>query len=216
VLSVRFSGIISGVASTEFQDLASMNSRFPLQSEHDLPDHYPAEWIETVLLKDGLQVLIRPICPEDASALQEGFQHLSARSIYLRFLEPYKELPGMLARRLADLDYRTQMALVAEIRDKGRKRLIGVARYAAQNEASVNTAESAIVVVDEYQNRGLGKILMERLRQYALSAGVDTFLATVHHTNSEVLHFIECSGLDYSKRMAEPGLWEYRICLERD
>ena len=104
-----------------------MNPGLPSQSYPVQPDHYPTDWIEMVRLKDGMQVLLRPIRPDDAAGLQAGFQRLSPRSIYLRFLEPYKELPGKLAQRLANIDYHAQMALVAEIQEAGQPRLIGVA-----------------------------------------------------------------------------------------
>jgi acetyltransferase len=181
-----------------------------------LPDAYPSDWIETVRLREGTQVLLRPIRPDDAHRLQEGFQRLSPRSIYLRFLEPYKELPGKLAQQLANLDYNTQMALVAETYEESRSRVIGVARYAILDRPGPRLAESAIVVVDEFQQRGLGRLLMNRLTAYAISHGIDAFLATVHHTNGEVLRFIEHSGLPVTRRIVEPGIWEIQVTLKRD
>jgi acetyltransferase len=185
-------------------------------SSMPLPENYPHEWLEQVELRNGTQVLLRPIRPDDAPRLQAGFRRLSPRSIYLRFLEAYKELPEKQARRFAELDYRTQMALVAEIQEAGQPQLIGVARYALVNVNDPLVAESAIVVVDEYQRHGLGAILMDRLVRYARNQGVDYFLATVHHTNAQIIHFIEHSGLATSRQMIEPGVWEVRVSLKSD
>lgn len=193
-----------------------MNPGLPTHFPPILPDAYPSDWIETVRLMDDTQILLRPIYPEDAPRLQEGFQRLSPRSIYLRFLEPYKELPGKLAQRLANLDYHTQMALVAEIHEDCQYLLIGVARYAMLERPGPRLAESAIVVVDEYQQRGLGRLLMNRLADYALQHGVDAFIATVHHTNREVLRFIEHGGLPVTRKIVEPGIWEIQVKLKRD
>jgi acetyltransferase len=186
------------------------------QSLPSVPENYPYEWVEQVELHSGTQVLLRPIRPEDAPRLQAGFQRLSPRSVYLRFLEAYKELPDKQARRFAELDYRTQMALVAEIQEAGEPRLIGVARYALVNIDDPLVAESAIVVIDEYQRHGLGAILMDRLVRYASTMGVDYFLATVHHTNAQIIKFIEHSGLVTSRQMIEPGVWEIRVSLKGD
>lgn len=180
------------------------------------PENFSSDWTETVRLKDGLPVLIRPIHPDDVPLLQEGFQRLSPRSIYLRFLEPYKALPEKLARRLAQLDYKTQMAFVAEIQEGGRARLIGVARYALLDTPGPLKAESAVVVIDEYQRLGLGRLMMKRLTRFALAQGIEALIATVHHTNGEVLKFIERSGLPMSRKMIEPGIWEIEIRLKLD
>ena len=191
-----------------------MNPAPQTQPPASLPDRYPSAWIEPVRLKDGTQVLIRPIRPEDAPRLQAGFAHLSPRSIYLRFLEPYKQLPDKLARQFAEVDYQTQMALVAEVETAGKDRLVGVARYAFVNGVGKQRAESAIIVGDDFQRRGLGTLLMDRLTGYAVSNGVDAFVATVHHTNGEILNFIKRSGLTTNRRMIEPGVWEIEVGLK--
>ena len=74
-----------------------------------------SEWVKEVTLKDDSQVTIRPILPEDASLLQEGFSRLSPETIYYRFLESASQLSDVQARRLATLDYHKQMAFVAAI-----------------------------------------------------------------------------------------------------
>jgi RimJ/RimL family protein N-acetyltransferase len=97
----------------------------------------------------------------------------------------------------------------------GQPRLIGVARYALLNADDPQVAESAVVVVDEYQQCGLGTIMMDRLIRFAVTRGVECFLATVHHTNLPIQRLIERSGLDASRQMLEPGVWEIKIFLTR-
>lgn len=179
----------------------------------DLPPTYPLEYVETVTLRDGLQVILRPILPEDAPRLQEGFDRLSQRSVYLRFLESFRHLPDELAENFARLDYANRMAFVAEIREHSEPHIIGVARYALIGQAAPGMAESAIVVVDEFQGRGLGTLLLDRLVKYARTHGVDAFTATVHMTNAQILRFIKKSNLQTEKKMLEPGVWEIHIYL---
>jgi acetyltransferase len=182
--------------------------------------NYPGEYIEKISLADGTQVTIRPILPEDAPGLQEAFSRLSPQSVYLRFLETFKQLTDKQAQELAELDYQKRMALVAEVVEQGEKHLVGVARYAMLDTAHAESpqnvegvAESAIVVVDEYQGRGLGTILLERLVMYAREHGVQAFMATVHHSNARIMRFIQRSGFISHKRMLEPGVWEIVVTL---
>jgi acetyltransferase len=171
---------------------------------------YPAEYIEEVTLKDGARVTIRPIRPDDAPLLQEGFKRLSPESIYLRFLEAYNEMTDEQAQEYATVDYQKRMALVGAVQEDGEERLVVVARYALI-EKEPGAAEAAIVVRDDYQRRGLGTIAMERLARYARDHGVDYFYGTILMSNFKILHFIERSGLPFDRKMLEPGTWEVRV-----
>lgn len=190
-------------------------SQFPEKEDSVSPANYPQDWIHTDTLNDGTSVVIRPIVPEDAPRLQASFARLSAQSIYLRFLESFKQLPDSMAKSFANLDYQQRMAFVAEIEEEGHLNLIGVARYAMVGENEPGLAEAAIVVVDEYQGRCLGTLLLKRLLAYSRAHGVNAFLATIHTTNAPILRMIKRSGLPVKRRMLEPGVWEVRIFLEQ-
>jgi GNAT superfamily N-acetyltransferase len=170
---------------------------------------------ETVRLRDGTPVLIRPVCPDDAPRLQALFERLSRESIYYRFLELRKEMTYEEARRLAELDYHTQMALVATRRQGGEEEVIGVARYAVVPGTEPAEAEAAVVVEDCYQNRGLGTHLLNRLAAYAVRHGVCAFLAAVRSDNARVLRLIQRSGLPTESRL-EAGTLALQIGLERE
>jgi acetyltransferase len=175
---------------------------------------YPREMEEEITLADGARVLLRPLRAEDAPLLQEGFSRLSKESIYLRFLETFRQLSDAQAQALANVDYRERMALVGVIQEDGQDRLVAVARYAVLDRPEPGLAETGIVVRDDYQHRGLGKIIMIRLVQYARQHGVQAFIATVHVSNQRILHFITASGLSFERHMLEPGVWEIQIPLD--
>jgi acetyltransferase len=175
---------------------------------------YPQEWIEQIALPDGTLVTIRPIRPEDAPKLQSAFKRLSIQSVYYRFLQVFTQLTDQQAHDFANLDYYQRMALVAEIQEEGESNLIGVARYAMLPGDEPGLAESAVVVIDEYQKRGLGSLLLQRLVRYARSHDVRTFLATVHVSNAQIMRFIQRSGFPADKKMIEPGVWEIRVHLQ--
>jgi len=164
---------------------------------------------ETVTLRDGTEVSIRAIVPEDAPLLQELVRRLSPESIFLRFLTRLKELGQTQAERLANVDYQSQMALVATL---GRD-IIGVARYALSTDQGPGMAEAAVVVQDEYQNQGLGTLLLMRLSGFARDHGVEAFVASIHPSNERIMRFIRKSGMRTESRIAA-GLWEIRVYLE--
>lgn len=170
---------------------------------------------ETIKLLDGRQVTLRPIRPDDAPRLQEGFLHLSPQSIYMRFLKAASGLSDKQALQLATVDYKDQMALVGAVKEEGEEHLVAVARYGAIAGDEPGLAEAAIIVRDDYQGVGLGKILMKRLLQYGRRHGVHNLVATVHTSNARILRFITKSGLPFEKKMIEPGVWEYRIWLDQ-
>lgn len=174
---------------------------------------YPTE---IVTLMDGRQVMLRPIRPDDAPRLQEGFARLSPQSIYMRFLKTATALSDAQANQLASVDYIEHMALVGAVQEDNTERLVAVARYGVLEGDEPGLAEAAIIVRDDYQGIGLGKILMKRLLQYGKRHGVCKLVATVHSSNARITRFITKSGLPFEKKMLEPGVWEYRIRLDRN
>jgi len=183
------------------------------QNVGPLPAGYPSDWEETVQLEDGTQVYLRPILPSDARRLQEGFLRLSPQSIYMRFLEALKQLSDEQARELATVDYHDRMAIVAEVEENGERQMVGVTRYALLPVEEPGLAEAAIVVGDEFQNRGLGTVMISRLVQYARQQGLRAFVATVQMSNARIMHFIKRSGLRAERKMIEPGVWDLHIYL---
>ncbi len=185
----------------------------PQNTDSQLPANYPADWVSAAVLADGTAVVLRPIRPDDASRLQEGFTHLSAESIYYRFLDSTNQISDEQARRLSNLDYLNHMALVATIIEAGEERLIGVARDALVGAQMPGAAETAVIVRDDYHNRGLGTLLYVRLIDYARQHGVQTLIATVHQSNARIMKFIRRSGLRFEREVLEPGTMLVKIHL---
>jgi RimJ/RimL family protein N-acetyltransferase len=170
---------------------------------------------ERVTLRDGLQVVVRPIRPDDAPRLQALVSRLSPESMFLRFLAVVKKLSAKEARHLATVDYQSRMALVATVVEEGEEQIIGVARYSTVPGDEPGLAEAAVVVEDRYQRRGLGSFLLRQLIAYARRHGVQSFLANVHPSNEPIMRFIRRSGLPVESRAAS-GVWEIVIRLEHD
>lgn len=158
---------------------------------------------EDVTLSDGSHVIIRPIQPEDAEALKTTFGLLSPQSIYFRFMAYKKQLTDAEAERFANLDYRTQMAFVAVSEEHGEPLILGVARYARCDPAQPNLAESAIVVGDEFQHRGLGRLLLWRLVDYARTQGIRYFRGVILPENQRMIDLVKKGGLPYEQHFVD-------------
>lgn len=178
-----------------------------------LPPAYPTAYIQEVTLKDGRRVLLRPIRPDDAPRLQEGFRRLSPETIYLRFFQMLSELSDEQARQLANVDYRQRMAFVGAIQEEGQERLVAVARYSLVPDSQPLRAEAAIVVRDDFQGQGLGKLIMAHLVRYACHQGIRGLYAVVHTSNERLMNFIRSSNLPFERKMLEPGVWEVTVWL---
>ena len=116
------------------------------------------------LLRDGSEVLIRPVQGTDAPLLADGFARLSARSRQMRFLGTKNELSPAELRYFTDIDHYDHEALGAVDRANGRG--VGVARY-VRSAQDARSAEIAVTVVDEWQGRGLGTELLAQLSERA-------------------------------------------------
>ncbi len=132
------------------------------------PD-YPSHLIETIRLRDGARLTIRPIRSSDYRLELDFIRGLSARSAYQRLLSPRK-LRADEVMRLVNIDYTRELALIATTEVDGDVRQVGVARYVP--EADGASCDFAIVVADAWQGRGLGEQLLRALLRAAASAGV--------------------------------------------
>jgi GNAT superfamily N-acetyltransferase len=135
-------------------------------------------------LKDGTIVHIRPIRPGDDHALIEIFKHLSPQSVYQRFFQALPELSPGMAVYLANAHYTDRMALVAEAGGE----MIGVGRYERTSDPGV--ADLALVLLDEWQNRGLGRILLREILKVGKSNGIRRFRADVLAENRRMLRLL--------------------------
>jgi len=105
-------------------------------------------------LRDGSEIVIRPIGPEDAASEQAFTQALSAESRYFRFMSTLRELPADMLHRFTHPDFDREVALIALAGAPTQRRQIGVARCIAK-DAQLD-AEFAVVVADDPVERHFG------------------------------------------------------------
>ncbi|MDT3441916.1 GNAT family N-acetyltransferase [Pseudofrankia sp. BMG5.37] len=152
-------------------------------------DEGPASWERPGLLRDGRSVLVRPIRADDADALIAFSGRLSRRTISYRLLGPVVRISPETLRAWADVDQVDHIALVATL----GTRLIAVARCVRAPDEP-HRGEATFTVEDDYQEHGLGTLLLERLAQAARARGVVTLTADVLADNTRMLRTFAGSG----------------------
>jgi nucleotide-binding universal stress UspA family protein len=150
--------------------------------------------MQRVKLRDGSQIAIRPIEPEDRDALAEGFERLSPESRFRRFFASVPRLSGRDLEYLTRVDHRDHEALVALDADTGEG--VGVARFVRTGPGQ---AEPAIVVVDDWQGRGVATALLDALVSRAREEGIERFVAPVLAGNVHAVRVLERLGTTTSR-----------------
>src|SRR6516162_8257361 len=140
----------------------------------------PSQYEVPATLKNGTEIVIRAIRPDDSGALRDQFvKHLSTESVRLRFHGLRRAPSETEAFRLTNIDFVDQVALVATPRHNP-KELIGVARYIVDDDGPRHElAEVAFLVLDEYQGKGIGSLLLKHLAILAQIRGIQELRADV-------------------------------------
>jgi GNAT superfamily N-acetyltransferase len=144
-----------------------------------------------IALRDGSHVRIRQGRRSDRGLLLRAFQRLSAESRYRRFLAPMPRLPEATVRHLTAIDHHDHEAMIAL--DEAGTEALGVARYVRDSERP-EAAEVAVTVVDDWQGRGLGTLLLEVISARAREEGVRTFTACMLAQNEEMMDLFQRLG----------------------
>jgi len=144
---------------------------------------YPAELEGEIAVAGGARLPVRPMRPEDAALEKRFFDGLSERSRYQRFMQHLSELSPHMLARFTQLDYDRELALV--VLDAERSRFLAVGRYAPNEDGT--TAEFALTVADDWQGKGIGRALLERLCQRARATGYTALYGYILDANREML-----------------------------
>jgi GNAT superfamily N-acetyltransferase len=137
------------------------------------------------------RIEIRPIEPTDKQALLAAFERLSERSRYRRFLAPQGRLSEAELRYFTEVDHHDHEALVAIEPETGEG--VGVARYVRSPE-DPSSAEFAVAVIDDWQQRGVGSHLTGALAERARTEGITMFTAVLLAENEQMLGLLDELG----------------------
>ena len=146
---------------------------------------------QRVRLRDGSEVVIRPLLPADRDAYLDTVQRVGEESRRRRFLGPKPSLSEAEVRYFVEVDHHDHEALVAFDALTGLG--LGVARFIRERK-DPSAADSAVTVVDAAQGHGLGGVLLARLAERAREEGVEHLHADVALDNRPMLEMLRHRG----------------------
>jgi len=162
----------------------------------------------TITLPDGARLTLRPIALEDKPLILASFERLSEESRYRRFFTTINTLSPSALDYLVDVDHRDHEAIVALEPSSGE--VLGVARYIRSTQ-DAECAEVAVTVADDWQGRGLGRALLDRLTYRARQEGVRRYSALVQADNPASLGLL--AGAGETRRRWDTGVVELLVEL---
>lgn len=158
---------------------------------------YPEDLACDVITGTGSILHMRPIRPEDAEQLVHFHLKLSSGSIYRRYFSFHPELSEREVEHLTTVDYIDRLAFIVETED----RLVAVGRY--DRIPGTAEAEVAFLVTDDFQNHGLGLLLLKHLSDAARQRGITTFTAETQADNRGMLGVFKESGFPISSHIED-------------
>lgn len=164
---------------------------------------------ETAVLRDGSHVVVRTVETDDLPLFERGFERFGEQSRYRRFLGFKARLSERELAFYTSPDHHDHEAVGAIEPETGDG--LGVARYIREPD-DPDVAEAAVAVVDDWQGRGLGALLLERLTARARSEGVRRYRAHLFVENRAMLRLFEQLGCVH-KRYEDPQTLDILVDL---
>ena len=160
--------------------------------EHLVITPYPKKYETMWKLRDGRTVLLRPIKPEDEPLWMEMFQNFSEESIRYRFFQIIKDTPHETRVRYCNIDYDREIAIVPELTENGRKKILGVTRVSIEPDGK--KGEIAFITADPWQGLGLGTKMVDYAIEICKDMKLDTVYAIILQDNYRAIALMKKMG----------------------
>jgi acetyltransferase len=166
--------------------------------EHLVISPYPKKYEALWNLRDGRSVLLRLIKPEDEPLWLEMFQNFSEESIRYRFFQIIRDTPHEVRVRYCNIDYDREIAIVAELTEEGRRKILGVVRLII--EPNGKTGEIAFIVADPWQGLGLGTKMVDYMIEICKDRGLERIYGIMLPDNHRAIKLMKKMGfqVEYS------------------
>lgn len=161
---------------------------------------YPDELTETTTFKDT-EVHFRPLRADDESALKTFFYGLSQSALAQRFFTAINVMPHERLQQFTNVDYRKQMTIAGFVNDDQDEKIIAVSDY--HFDPASGFADIAFLVSDQFQHRGIGSHLLQKMSRIAKKAGIKGFVGDVMPENQAMLKVFHQSGLALSSSLQD-------------
>ena len=160
----------------------------------------PATYSARERLRDGRPIEIRALRPSDEAGMLDAINHTNAESLRRRFFVTKRAFSDKEKAFFMNADFVKHVALVAEIETDGRRTIIGGGRYIVTEPGG---AEIAFVVIDDYQGKGIGTLLMRHLAIIGGTAGLKELIADVLPENAAMRKVFSKFGFE-TRRSLDP------------
>jgi acetyltransferase len=160
--------------------------------EHMIISPYPKKYEMLWSLRNGQEVLLRPIKPEDEPLWLEMFKSFSEESIRYRFFQILKDTPHEVRVRYCNIDYDREIAIVPELVENGQRKILGVTRISI--EPNGKSGEMAFITSDQWQGFGLGTKMIDYVLDIAKEKGVENVYAIMLPDNHRALSLTKKMG----------------------
>lgn len=152
---------------------------------------YPDKIACTHTFRGDIAVRFRAIKPSDEEEMRRLFYRFSDKSVYYRYFSPIKVMPHVKMQEYVNVDYRHCMSIVGFVEESGVERIIAEGRYVRLQDRPF--ADTAFVVDEKYQGRGIASFLLDILISCAQEQGIKGFTADVLADNKAMIRIYEKS-----------------------
>lgn len=160
--------------------------------EHLVITPYPKKYETFWKVRDGRTVMLRPIKPEDEPLWLEMFQNFSEESIRYRFFQVLKDTPHETRVRYCNIDYDREIAIVPELTENGRRKILGVTRVSIEPDGK--KGEIAFIVADPWQRLGLGTKMVDYVLEICKDMKLETIYAIILRDNYRAIDLMKKMG----------------------
>jgi len=160
-------------------------------------------------MKNGTEVTLRPIRPDDEPLMKKFHETLSDRTVYMRYfcsLSLKSRVAHERLVRICHVDGDREIALVADREDKatGLHQILAVGRL--MRLRTENQAEVAILVSDQYQKQNLGIELLRRVVQIAREQKLNRVCAELLRDNLAMQVILRKLGFRFRLQRDSPSI----------
>lgn len=161
----------------------------------------PRNFARAETLDDGTKVTLRAVRRDDGPKIRQAFHSLEPNTVHSRFFGAKTEVSDAELRRITEVDFKRDAALLVTIGQGDREIIIGGASFFAIGASEPpRRAELAFTVRGDYQGRGIASMLLPHLAQIAREDGFFALEADVLADNQPMLRVFEHSGLPLTLR----------------
>jgi RimJ/RimL family protein N-acetyltransferase len=135
--------------------------------------------------------ILRDLTAEDQDGLKAFHERCSAETHYLRFFNAKPHLSDAEAAHFCSVDQRQRGAIVA-VDQEAPDVIWGVGRWDKRGDS--DEAEIAFVVDDVHQHRGIGRTLVDAVKQRAVELGLRYLFGETLPQNSRMRRLLNQTG----------------------